>query len=277
MTSEVARAQPIFFGPPQGELFGMLHPASNSAPARPAVLLCNPFGQEAIRAHRTFKVLAERLARAGHPTLRFDYRGSGDSSGDDTDVTIDSICGDIAVADKHLREMASGRSVLWLGLRFGATAAWLTAANALARPDCIVLWDPILDGPRYLEELFCRHREFLDQALSLPVQSAPPANDLFEAGGFSISSDFKSGLSLLTVDTMPSRPPGLRTILVSSPADSQSAIAAAYARSPAVGCNLRHVEASQSVDWLVEGIDAGSIVPARTLQSLVALAGECFA
>ena len=44
---------------------------------------CQPLGHEYIRAHRTFNQLAAGLARAGFPVLRFDYSGTGDSSGAD--------------------------------------------------------------------------------------------------------------------------------------------------------------------------------------------------
>src|SRR3954464_11609473 len=70
-----------YFGA-QHQLLGTLHRPQRLRPRSTAVLLCNPFGEEASRAHRMFRVLATQLERAGYPALRFDYSGTGDSLGD---------------------------------------------------------------------------------------------------------------------------------------------------------------------------------------------------
>ena len=59
--------------------FGWLHPAAGNR----GVVLCAPHGYEELCVHRQWASLAERLAAAGLPTLRFDYRGTGNSVGDD--------------------------------------------------------------------------------------------------------------------------------------------------------------------------------------------------
>ncbi|MBK7659827.1 MAG: hypothetical protein IPJ28_12035 [Betaproteobacteria bacterium] len=70
---------PLRLGEPPRQLFAMLQPAGGAAPRQHGVLLCNPFGQEAIRAHRLVRVLGDRLAAAGFAVMRFDYYGTGDS------------------------------------------------------------------------------------------------------------------------------------------------------------------------------------------------------
>ena len=72
-------------------LLGAFHLPQRLQPRRTAVLLCNPFGEEASRAHRTYRVLATQLERAGFPVLRFDYSGTGDSLGRADDVTLDDV------------------------------------------------------------------------------------------------------------------------------------------------------------------------------------------
>ena len=64
------------------QLLGALHVPQRLRRRATAVLLCNPFGEEASRAHRTFRVLATQLERAGYASLRFDYSSTGDSQGD---------------------------------------------------------------------------------------------------------------------------------------------------------------------------------------------------
>ena len=68
-----------------GALAGIYQPVAEPRPET-AVLICNPFGQEAIRAQRSLRVVAERLSRQGVPSLRFDYFGTGDSPGEDGSV-----------------------------------------------------------------------------------------------------------------------------------------------------------------------------------------------
>ena len=69
-----------YFGASQ-QLLGAFHVAQRLQPRSTAVLLCNPFGEEASRSHRTFRVLATQLERTGFSVLRFDYSGTGDSLG----------------------------------------------------------------------------------------------------------------------------------------------------------------------------------------------------
>ena len=74
------QARPLHFGPVGSPLFGCYHPPDGAA-RRSGVVLCYPFGQEYVRAHRAFRLLANRLASVGFHVLRFDYHGCGDSSG----------------------------------------------------------------------------------------------------------------------------------------------------------------------------------------------------
>ena len=82
--SSAAAPEPIVFGPAHAQLFGLHHaPDPETARGTGVILRCNALGYEAMCAHRTYRHLAERLARAGFNALRFDYHGTGDSSGDD--------------------------------------------------------------------------------------------------------------------------------------------------------------------------------------------------
>src|SRR5690242_11486928 len=76
---------PVYFGPSERPLFGWLHDAERAPGASLGLVICSPFGDEAIRTQRTIRHLAEDAARAGIPALRFDYDGAGDSAGNDLD------------------------------------------------------------------------------------------------------------------------------------------------------------------------------------------------
>ena len=56
---------PLYFGAPERPLFGFYHPPTGSRVRAAGVLLCNPLGDDLIRAHRPFRHLAEDLAAAG--------------------------------------------------------------------------------------------------------------------------------------------------------------------------------------------------------------------
>ena len=147
------RPLPIIFGPAHAQLFGLHHAPDPEAARGTGVILCNPLGYEAMCAHRTYRHLAERLAAAGFHALRFDYHGTGDSSGDDDEpdrarAGLESI--DAAV--EALKAAASVQAVALVGLRFGATLAAVAAAG---RRDVqsLVLWAPYASGRAYLREL----------------------------------------------------------------------------------------------------------------------------
>lgn len=87
MTAEI----PVSFLCDKDYLYGVLH-SSNVEAARGVVIVVGG-PQYRVGSHRQFVLLARRLARAGIPALRFDYRGMGDSDGNartfgeiDTDI-----------------------------------------------------------------------------------------------------------------------------------------------------------------------------------------------
>jgi hypothetical protein len=147
----------VRFGHAEPSLYGVLHPAS-SRPARArAVLLCNPFGQEAVRIHRFFRVLADDLAGAGVACLRFDYHASGESLGDDHEADLDRWVRDVLAADAHLRQRTGVQEVDWLAPRLAGALAVRASAQAPQRPGQLVLWEPVVWGARYVDHLLAVH------------------------------------------------------------------------------------------------------------------------
>ena len=201
--------RPIHFGKSQSPLFGIHHPPSSpptGAPAasRPgAVLLCNPFGQEAIRAHRIYAVLAQKLSRLGMHVLRFDYSGTGDSSGEVEEGNQAQWIDDILDAHEELSAAAEVSRVSWVGLRYGATLAVL-AAEKVTRPLAdVIMWDPIVSGAAYVSELVEMHAAFMRDDL---LHWAPGADAGAEALGFPLGAELRGAMTALDLAAAPRRP-----------------------------------------------------------------------
>jgi uncharacterized protein len=144
---------PFYFGTGRRRLFGAYDSARGGAATRAAVL-CYPWGEEYIHAHRAMRQLAIKLSSAGIHTLRFDYFGTGDSSGERVKANFPDCVADTETAIDELRDMTGARRVALVGLRFGGT---LAAAVAVKRPedvDALVLWDPVVSGAEQLETIY---------------------------------------------------------------------------------------------------------------------------
>jgi exosortase A-associated hydrolase 2 len=195
----------LFFGDSSEPLFGSYHPPASSSLRRRAVVLCNPFGEEAIRAHRLYRVLATQLARTGFHVLRFDYRGTGDSFGDERSARLGAWLADVEVASREALDTAGVASVTWVGLRLGATLATLKASTGADGLSQLVLWDPVVDGATYLRDLATMHEEYLRQEspvdLRHPTSPASPEDLPSEALGHAISPELAAELSQVDLTT----------------------------------------------------------------------------
>lgn len=196
---------PVRIGSGAHALAGIYQPAAGETPptaGQPgpdtAVLICNPFGQEAIRAQRSLRVLAERLGRKGIPSLRFDYFATGDSPGEDGAGHLTRWRQDIHLADVYLRRISGCRQTIWIGLRLGATLALQAALRLddlpeLPQPQRILIWDPVLDGNAYLDHL-SRMNEFWTRQ----------RNVTGEALGFLLTHRMRRHIAAIRPDGLPS-------------------------------------------------------------------------
>jgi exosortase A-associated hydrolase 2 len=148
------RETPFFFSGTPGapsHLFGILHEVADTS-ARPVVVLCAPFVEEKLWAHRTLVSAARAMAAAGYPVLRFDYAGTGESDGDFAEATLETHLADVRAALAEARSRTGRESAVLVGVRFGAAIAGL-AAEADGGVSHLALWAPIMDGGRYMQEL----------------------------------------------------------------------------------------------------------------------------
>ena len=101
-------------------LLGILHTVYSPANVGVVVVVGGP--QYRVGSHRQFVLMARRIAAAGFPVLRFDYRGMGDAEGEmRTFVNVDE---DIRAAiDCLTGEVASVNEVVLIGLCDAASAS----------------------------------------------------------------------------------------------------------------------------------------------------------
>lgn len=145
--------RPVSFECEGSRLQGMLHVGDAQAGRGVLVVVGGP--QYRIGSHRQFVLLARHLAAGGVPTLRFDYRGLGDSEGAARD--FEAIEADIRCAiDAFCRELPSLRTVVIWGLCDAASAALMSAARD-ARVHGLVLLNPWVRSEQTLARSYLRH------------------------------------------------------------------------------------------------------------------------
>ncbi|MEJ6022199.1 alpha/beta fold hydrolase [Ramlibacter sp. PS4R-6] len=143
---------PVVFEAAGASCLGWFH-AAQGARRRVAVVLCRPLGYEALCSYRTYTQLAHTLAAAGFDVLRFDYQGSGDSAGGDTDAgRVDAWLASIAAAVAQARHLAGTDEVALFGMRLGATLA-MEAAQRMGGVGSLMLWAPCPSGRAFAREM----------------------------------------------------------------------------------------------------------------------------
>ena len=145
-------AEPVYFGRSDRPLFGWIHRSYGTDEAPVGVVICNPFGYEAVCAHRSLRHFADMAAAAGLPTIRFDYDGVGDSAGSEFDPgRVDAWIASVSEAIAALGRGTGARRFIVLGVRLGAA---LAAIAAVGRSDIagIVAIAPVVSGRTFLRE-----------------------------------------------------------------------------------------------------------------------------
>ena len=254
---------PIFFGTAARRLFGIYEPRRKADRASRVAVLCPPWGQEYLRAHRSMGRLARMLALAGWDTFRFDYYGTGDSAGDLVEATIAGWAKDIEWAIEEAGEMSGTGRVALIGLRVGANLAASVAKRRGKQVEALVLWDPVVRG-----------REFLDEvhALETTISGAPPLERTGKAGGgheilgFALTAAMAAEIEALDLVSATDGLPARTLTLVSQPTAAYDELVSALARHPGNPLSVEQYPGLPA--WLDDRYSGAGAVPIEALQRM---------
>jgi len=137
--------KPIYFENEGQFISGTLHIPEGGGPA-PGVVFCHGFTGTKVESHFIFVAAARELERRGIVSLRFDFRGSGESEGEFVDMTPSGEISD-ALRAVHvvagLPEVDAGRIGV-VGLSLGGMVAACLAGRD-ARVKSVVLWSALAE------------------------------------------------------------------------------------------------------------------------------------
>lgn len=128
--------EPVVFDCEDHRLVGILH-RSRGMRARLGVLIVVGGPQYRVGSHRQFLLMARDLATAGHPVMRFDYRGMGDADG--APRSFESVEADLLAAIGAFESLVPelGGVVLW-GLCDAASAIMMSRLPASVKGKVLV-------------------------------------------------------------------------------------------------------------------------------------------
>jgi len=197
----------------RGPLAAMLHCGKAREP-KAVFAFCNPAFEERKSAYRCFVDAARVLAGKGMAVIRFDYFGTGDSSGDHAETDLPAHLEGIRLAMQTAGERFGRCRTGLLGLRLGAVLAALAASNGTIDPDLLVLWEPVLNGrlmmaterKRQLVRKMMTAKEAVeagDKGETAAAESA--ARQCLDLEGYGVSTQFRDELEGLAMEDMLTR------------------------------------------------------------------------
>lgn len=254
--------EPHYFGPAGPALYGCYHAPAGASSPDCGVLLCNPHGHEHIQFHRSMRRLAALLAQEGFPALRFDFSGCGDSAGDHRNWSLQGWCENVSAAATHLREHSHVSRICVVGMRLGGALAALAGCGQ-STFEGMVLWDPVIRGRDYLDDLVSMHAEMLRHA---HVVQDPHDPDM-EILGFPLPGDFRTELERLDLPSLSASPADRVLIIESRPSPQEELLRSSFEGRGAREVQYRQFSNPHLWAWLE---DFGRVhVPLEILQEIV--------
>lgn len=162
-------ALPVQFKNNGEHLFGMLHlPERKLKTSFPAVLFLHGFMAHRIEANRIFVKMSRILEANGIASLRFDFRGCGDSDGDSAEVTLEGELSDAQKAFEFLSQhpQIDPQRIAVLGMSIGGGLGALLASKE-PRVSALLLWVPVANLMECMEMVNDTEQD-LNEIFNLP-------------------------------------------------------------------------------------------------------------
>lgn len=179
-------------------------PIGSAGKTFPCVILCASYGQGRNEASNAYNTLAARLAQSGIATIRFDYKGVGDSDEDFSTFTFFTgieeamLCYEYMTAREDINPLAMG--ILGWGMGGGIA---LEAAGEYDMFDSIAVWSgTTYDGTLSSEEEQAYNRAQDDGIYEAPLDwggTLRLAPQYFES---MMAMDTQSALEKITTPTL---------------------------------------------------------------------------
>ncbi len=190
---------PLYLQSRGRSIFGWLHQPDSMMPGndqtekpRHGVVVCLPLGFEQLHAHRGIRHLCDRLAQNNLLTLRFDWDGTGDSTGEDTDAErLSHWLENVRDSVRWMKEHSGCDHISVIGVRAGALLASLALENI--EIDNLILWAPISSGRSFVREL---------SVIDMMSETRPTevvTDGSIEAAGFRITGETAAELSKIAL------------------------------------------------------------------------------
>ncbi|HEX2702436.1 MAG TPA: alpha/beta fold hydrolase [Solirubrobacteraceae bacterium] len=198
-------------------VFAMVHIPATPRGDATGVVVCPAFAGEDLCNYRVRRAWAEALAQAGHPALRLDLPGMGDSAGSPREPDrVDAWKAALSDAATWLRDDADCARIAALGIGFGGMLAWLAAADG-APIDDLILWGVSTSGRRLLREV--RAAGLFEIERDIELEAAVPggstlAEDVLDVAGQVSTTATLDALSQVDLMTLELPEPTSRRVLV---------------------------------------------------------------
>lgn len=254
-----------------------------AVPITTRVLIVAPFAEELNKCRPLLAQCARALAAAGAEVWCPDLSGSGDSAGEFADASWSQWVDELNAFDAALA-LAVPRAVpIYLAVRSGALL--LAAASARLQDfqqSQVLLWQPVLDGERYLQQ-FLRLRVMTsrlsgqDETVQALLKRLAQG-ELLEVGGYGLRAPLTDGLCGARAN--PASLGAARALTIFEFKNSPGAATSLPVVAFAAACQcLGSAVAVQMIEceqfWATQEISAPRAVSAATLRALVGLKTLC--
>lgn len=189
--SETEEREPFSFVNQGQKIYGMIHRPLKKEHV-PAVVILHGFAGTKIGKYRIYVKVAQKLAENGILAVRFDFRGSGDSEGDISEMTLEGEVSDAVAALKLISKdpQVDPSRIGILGRSLGGIVS-VMACNHFKHIKSLALWAPAFHAKQWMEQL---------NAAKNPKLSPDEREELMQFDGNKVNENFLKQFFTLNLD-----------------------------------------------------------------------------